>query len=220
MPRSIRAVIFDMDGVIVDSGAFHRRAWQTLLEEIGAPTADPEFWRLTIGRPVEEALPLLVNPSLSPREIARYARRKTDLYHEYARQGFAPVLGAQAFVRHLEALCVPRALASSASRRSVHTVLERLQLNQSFGAVVTSDDVRNGKPDPEVYLTAAQLIDVAPEQCVVFEDSEVGIQSAVSAGMTCVGVTTTQTDAELQNAGATRTIPDFNGLTWEKIVHR
>src|SRR3990172_6556120 len=206
-----------MDGVLVDSGAFHRRAWQTLLEEIGSPIRDSEFWRLTIGRPVEEALPLLVKRPLSPREIARYARRKTDLYHEYARQGFAPVPGVQAFVRHLEAERVPRAVASSASRRSVHVVLEGLHLNQSFDALVTADDVRNGKPDPEVYLTAAQLIDVAPDQCVVFEDSEVGIQSAVSAGMTCIGVTTTHTDAELQNAGAIRTIPDFNVLTWDEV---
>lgn len=218
MDRPIRAVIFDMDGVLVDSGAFHRRAWQTLLKEIGTPTTDPEFWRLTIGRSVEEALPLLVKRPLAPREIARHARRKTDLYHEYARQGFAPVPGAPAFVRHLEAVRVPRALASSASRRSVHAVLKGLQLNQSFGAVVTADDVRNGKPDPEVYLTAAQLIGVAPEQCVVFEDSEVGIQSAASAGMRCIGVTTTHTGAELKHAGAGRTVPDFNGLTWDEIV--
>ena len=135
-----------------------------------------------------------------------------------APQGSAPIPGARAFIRQLEAAGVPRAVASSASRRSALTILRGINLETSFGAVVTADDVRNGKPAPEVYLAAARLIDTAPEECLVFEDSEVGIRSAVSAGMRCIGVTTTRTDTELQNAGAIRTVPDFNSLTWDEII--
>ena len=163
MSKAIRAVIFDMDGVLVDSGAFHRAAWRALLDEMGVPATSPEFWRLTIGRPVEEALPLLLQRPLSDREISRYAQRKTTLYHSFSRQGFAPVPGVQALVQSLNGARIPLAVATSASRQSVRIVLERLGLTGAFGAVVTADDVTNGKPDPEVYFTAAHRLEATPD---------------------------------------------------------
>ena len=216
--NKVEAVIFDMDGVLIDSGAFHRAAWRALLDESGVPVSDPEFWRSTIGRPVEEALPLLFNRPLSRRELACYSQRKTELYHSFARQGFAPVPGAQAFVRALADARIPQGVASSASRQSVHAVLKRLNLHESFRAVVTADDVKNGKPDPEVFLMAAYRLKVSPVHCLVFEDSEVGIRSATSAGMACIGLTTSHTDLELREAGAFRTVPDFKGVRWEEIT--
>jgi beta-phosphoglucomutase family hydrolase len=217
LSKEIQAVIFDMDGVLVDSGAFHRRAWQALFQEMGSPITDPEFWRITIGRPIEEALPLLANRTLTHREIARYSRRRNDLFREFSREGVAQVPGARAFVRSLEAAGVPSALATSATRRVARLILERLDLDGSFRAVVTADEVRNGKPDPEVYLTASQRLEVNPEHCLVFEDSVAGISAALSAGMSCVGVTTSHTVDELKLAGAARAIHDFEGVTWSDI---
>ena len=213
-----RAVIFDMDGVLVDSGAYHRAAWRALLKELGVEPEDGEFWRLTIGRPVEEALPLLVGRRLSSQEIARYSKRKTDLYHRLANGRFEPVPGAVAFVRGLEAGNIPRALATSASPRSVTAVLEDLGLTRQFPVVVTADDVERGKPDPEVYLTAASRLAVAPRECVVFEDSLVGLEAARRASMLPIGLTTAHTEAELRNAGAVKVLADFEGLTWERLV--
>lgn len=214
----LRAVIFDMDGVLVDSGAYHRAAWRALLEELGAEPEDDEFWRLTIGRPVEEALPVLLGRPLSTQEIARYSKRKTDLYHQLADGRFPPVPGAVAFVRALERQNIPRALATSASPRSVRAVLRDLDLTAQFPVVVTADDVERGKPDPEVYLAAASGLGVAPLHCVVFEDSLVGVEAARRAGMVPIGLTTAHTEAELRKAGAVRVLPDFEGLTWEAIA--
>jgi len=214
----LRAVIFDMDGVLVDSGAYHRAAWRALLEELGAEPEDDEFWRLTIGRPVEEALPVLLGRPLSTQEIARYSKRKTDLYHQLADGRFPPVPGAVAFVRALERQNIPRALATSASPRSVRAVLSDLDLTEQFPVVVTADDVERGKPDPEVYLAAASGLGVAPLHCVVFEDSLVGVEAARRAGMVPIGLTTAHTEAELRKAGAVRVLPDFEGLTWEAIA--
>src|SRR5215510_3477091 len=87
------AVVFDMDGVLIDSGAHHRAAWRALLEEIGEEPAHPEPWRLTIGRPSEEAVPLLLNRRLSDYEVRRLARRKRDLYVDFARAGLLTVPG-------------------------------------------------------------------------------------------------------------------------------
>ncbi len=213
-----QAAIFDLDGVLVDSGACHRAAWRALLKELGAEPRDGEFWRMTIGRPVEEALPLLLGRRLSPQEIARYSKRKTALYHQLAEGRFQPVPGAITFARSLERENVPRALASSASARSVDVVLSSLGLTSQFPVVVTADDVDRGKPDPEVYLAAASRLGVAPQACVVFEDSLVGVEAARRAGMRPIGLTTAHTAAELKTAGAVRVLADFEGLTWETIA--
>jgi len=214
--EGVGAAIFDLDGVLVDSGVYHRAAWRALLKELGAEPVDGEFWRLTIGRPVEEALPLLLGRRLSSWEIARYSQRKTDLYHQLSGGRFQPVPGAVSFVRALEAGNIPRALATSASARSVDLVLRDLGL--IFPIVITADDVIRGKPNPEGYLTAAARLGVAPRACVVFEDSLVGVEAARLAGMLPIGLTTAHTEAELRKAGSVRVVANFEGLTWETIA--
>jgi len=108
------AVIFDMDGVLIDSGAHHRAAWGALLAEIGEDP-HPEHWRLTIGRPSEEAVPLLLGRRLSDYEVQRLARRKRDLYVDFARKGIVTVAGVSRFIADLARQKVPRAVGTSAS---------------------------------------------------------------------------------------------------------
>jgi beta-phosphoglucomutase family hydrolase len=212
------ACIFDMDGVLIDSGAHHRRAWRALLDELGVEPAEPEFWRLTIGRPGEEAVPLLLGREVSEGEARRLARRKRDLYAALAARGLDAVPGAPAFVRALSAAGVRRALGTSASRNDVEHLLGGLGLRRYFQAIVTAEDVTLGKPDPEVYLEAARRIGVPPAGCLVFEDSVVGIQAARRAGMRAIGVTTAHTAEELTAAGAEAAIRDFQGLEWRSIA--
>lgn len=207
------AAIFDMDGVLVDSGACHRAAWRALLAELGAPEP-PELWRLTIGRPSHEAVSELLGRPLPPAEARRLARRKQELYARLAAAGLPAVAGAAEFVRALGALGVPRALATSASRPDVERVLAPLGLLEHFPVVVSAEDIVRGKPDPEVYLRAARGLGVAPGGCLVFEDSVVGVQAARAAGMRVVGVATAHTAAELRAAGAERVLADFAGCRW------
>jgi beta-phosphoglucomutase len=211
------AAIFDMDGVLIDSGAHHRRAWRALLAELGTEPADPEHWRLTIGRPSEEAIPLLLGRRVSGAEARRLARRKRDLYQEQAQAGLEPVPGVRAFLESLARLDVPRAVGTSASRWDAERLLDDLGLLRHFDVVVTSDDVMLGKPDPEVWTQAARRLRIAPSHCVIFEDAVVGIQAARSAGMRAIGVTTAHSERELLAAGAERTIPDFQDLRWNSL---
>ena len=212
------ACIFDMDGVLIDSGVWHRAAWQALLAEMGLDPARPDFWRLTIGRPGEEAVPLLLGKTLPDREARRLARRKRDLYVELARGGLRAVEGAPAFIEHLARRGIPRAVGTSASRMDVERMLGGVGLRRHFEVVVTSEDVRLGKPDPEVYVLAARRLGAAPGACVVFEDSVVGIQAARRAGMRAIGVTTAYGEEELRAAGAELVIGDFEGLEWDSIA--
>jgi HAD superfamily hydrolase (TIGR01509 family) len=212
------AAIFDMDGVLIDSGAHHRRAWGALLDELGARPAHPEFWRLTIGRPSEEAIPILLGRDVGAEEARRLARRKRDLYVALARRGLAAVPGVAAFVTALHRLGVPRAVGTSASRFDCERLLDGLGLRRHFDIIITADDVRLGKPDPEVYVQAARRMRTAPAACVVFEDSVVGIQAARNAGMRAIGVTTAHTEEELRDAGAETAIADFEGLEWKTLA--
>jgi beta-phosphoglucomutase family hydrolase len=207
------AVIFDMDGVLVDSGAHHREAWTRLLAELGV-APPPAFWRRTIGRPSVEAVPLLLGEPVGPAEARRLANRKHAHYETLAATGMPAVPGVLAFVDTLRAHGVPVAVATSARRSDTIELLGPLGLLDRFGAIVTAEDVRRGKPDPEVYLLAAGRLGAPPDGCLVFEDAVVGVQAARSAGMRVVGVATTYEPADLVAAGAERAITTFEGLTW------
>jgi beta-phosphoglucomutase family hydrolase len=209
----ITAVIFDMDGVLIDSGACHRAAWQALLEEEGVPLP-PEFWRRTIGRPSEEAVSELLGRPLSPASARELSRRKHGHYLKLANAGVPAIPGVVAFVALLAERSVPRAVATSARRSDVTRLLGDLDLLHHFSVVVAAEDVRRGKPDPEVYLKAAQGLGAPPADCLVFEDSLVGVHAAREAGMRVIGVATAHADDELRGAGAEQIIRDFEHCPW------
>ncbi len=207
------AVIFDMDGVLVDSGPSHRASWRAMLQELGLPEP-PEAWRRTIGRPAHEAVSRLLGRQLAPEEARRLSQVKHDHYTRLAEAGLPPVRGAAVFLDSLAALGVPRALATSARRADVARLLDPLGLFDHFSVVVAAEDVRRGKPDPEVYSTAAERLGVPSAACLVFEDALVGIQAARTAGMRVIGVSTAHGEDELIAAGAERVIPHFEGCRW------
>jgi beta-phosphoglucomutase len=207
-----RAVVFDMDGVLVDSGAHHRDAWRAMFRDVGV-TPPPEFWRLTIGRPADEAVALLLD-GLDRAAARRLAEVKRHHYASFARRGTMAVAGVAAFLDVLAAEGVPRGVATSATRADLERVLVELGLRPRFDVVVTADDVRWGKPHPEVYLKAAAGLRVDPSACVVFEDAVVGVQAARAAGMRVIGVTSAHPGDELVRAGAERAIPHFEDVQW------
>ena len=210
--RAPRAVVFDMDGVLVDSGAHHRDAWAAMCRDCGV-TLPAEFWRLTIGRPAEEAVALLVR-GIDPVEARRLADLKRAHYARLARRGIVGVTGAASFIDVLARSGVPRAIATSASRRDLERVIEALGLRERIDVAITADDVRWGKPHPEVYLKAAEELGVDAADCLVFEDAIVGVQAARAAGMRVIGVTTAHTAEELVGAGAERAVTDFEVMSW------
>ena len=207
------AVVFDMDGVLVDSGAHHREAWTRMLGELGV-AAPPGFWRRTIGRPAVEAVPLLLGKPVAPAEARHLANRKHQHYVTLAARGLPAVAGVTAFVDTLRARAVPLAVATSARRSDAVELLGPLGLLDRFDAIVTAEDVTHGKPDPEVYLLAAGRLGAPPHACLVFEDALVGVQAARGAGMRVVGVATAYEPADLVGAGAERAIATFEGLSW------
>jgi HAD superfamily hydrolase (TIGR01509 family) len=207
-----------MDGVLVDSEPHHREAWHRLCVEEGVSLARADVAERTLGRPVRDSLPALLGRSVAADELDRLVRRKAVLYEQVSGGTVREVRGAVAFVRALTDAGVSCGLATSAMPERVWPILDGLGLADRFRVRVTGKEVRRGKPDPEVYLTAAARLGVPPGACVVFEDAPVGIVAACLAGMSVVGITTSCRADELRAAGAYMIVPDFTALTWREVA--
>jgi len=192
--------IFDWDGVIIDSSAHHEESWERLAREIAKPLPAGHFKR-GFGMKNEFIIPQLLAWSSDLDEIRRLSLRKESLYREVVKErGLAPLPGVTTWLRKLADANIPCVVGSSTHRENIELALEAIHLREFFTAIVSAEDVSHGKPDPEVFLKAAQKIDRPPERCVVFEDAHVGIQAARNAGMRVIAVATTNPLSDLTNA--------------------
>ncbi len=185
------AVLFDWDGVIVDSSNHHFLSWQRYAAEIGKTVSKEEFEE-SFGQINRVIIPDLFGWSRDPIEIDRMGARKEELYREIiCEKGIQPLPGARELVESLKKAGVPRVIGTSSERDNIHTALEVMGMVGLFDGVVASEDVKKGKPDPEVFLKAARIAGLPPQKCVVIEDSHHGLQAAKAGEMKSVGVTTT-----------------------------
>ena len=197
MPQSLGA-IFDWDGVIVDSSRAHEEAWELLGRETGRPLPEGHFKR-SFGRKNDEIIPQILGWPVSAPEIVRLGRRKEELYrHVLREQGIAPLPGVREFLVSLQSAGIPCAVGSSTERLNIDTIMAGIGLGEYFTAIVSADDTTRGKPDPQVFLLAAQRIDVLPANCAVFEDAFAGLEAARAGGMKAVGVATTHSSEKLR----------------------
>ena len=183
-----RAVLWDLDGTLLDSEQYHWRAWQETMAAEGIALTHQQFLE-TFGLRNDEILPRWLGSSTSTERIGRVARAKEMLYRRLLQEGDSAGLpGATEWVRRLEREGWRQAIASSAPRENVEVALEVLKLAACFDALVSAEDVTIGKPDPQVFLTAAQRLNTEPSCCIVIEDSPLGIEAARRAGMRSIGV--------------------------------
>jgi beta-phosphoglucomutase family hydrolase len=208
-----QAFIFDMDGTIIDNMRFHNQTWVKLLATEGIAIDLEHFARRTSGKKNPEILREFVGSHLSDAEIAAFSARKEVLYRELYRPHVKAIDGLEAFLKTAQNLQIPMALATSSDQINIAFILTGLGLETSFNVIVGSENVTHSKPHPEIFLTAAQKLGVAPEQCLVFEDSRAGIEAAQQAGMQIVVLATTFPASELAGHKHTlRIVPDYTSL--------
>jgi beta-phosphoglucomutase family hydrolase len=198
---AIWSAIFDWDGVIVDSSRQHEEAWHRIAREEERPVP-AGFFRRSFGMKNDKVLLELLAWSTDPKEIERLSSRKEEIFRGIvaSEKKLTPLPGVLSFLKQLKAGGVPCAVASSTPRPNIEYTIETLGAGEFFRAMVCAEDVRRGKPDPEVFLLAASKLQAAPAQCVVFEDAHVGIEAARKAGMKVVAVATTHSAETLQDA--------------------
>jgi HAD superfamily hydrolase (TIGR01509 family) len=200
MAAAIWGALFDWDGVVIDSSSHHEESWERLAKETGRVLPEGHF-KKGFGRKNEYIIPELLNWSREPGEIGRLSLRKEELYREVvAERGLDALPGVRIWLERLRDAHVPCAIGSSTHRANIDLSLSLIGLGEFFTGIVTAEDVSRGKPDPEVFVTAAVHIARRPECCVVFEDALVGIAAARAGGMRVVGVATTHPPDELSHA--------------------
>ncbi|MGO9366702.1 MAG: HAD family hydrolase [Terriglobales bacterium] len=183
-----RAVLWDMDGTLIDSAECHWQAWRDSMSREGFPVTHGQFLA-TFGQRNDSILRQWLGEKATPELIERIGDTKEAIYRQHVREhGIAPLPGALEWVNRLHRQGWKQAIASAAPRANIETILDVLQASGCFQAIVSADDVHRGKPDPEVFLSAATKLGVAPKHCIVVEDVEHGIEAARAAGMKSIGV--------------------------------
>jgi beta-phosphoglucomutase len=189
----IRAVLWDLDGTLVDSADYHWRAWRDTLSRAGTAITYEQFLD-GFGQKNDRILRTWFGADLTASRIEQLGGDKEAAYRRITEaEGLSPLPGAAAWLESLRQSGWKQAIASSAPRANVDVMLRVAGLERYFDARVAAEDVSIGKPDPEVFLTAASRLGLAPSRCIVVEDALAGIEAARRAGMKCIGVTTVTT---------------------------
>lgn len=203
------AVIFDMDGVIIDSNPYHKISLRQFCEKYGFHLSDEELINKIYGRTNKEWIANLFG-KLSKAELSQYGEEKESLFREVFKNDIRALEGLPEFLENLKQNNIPIAIGTSAPRSNVDFVLAHTKLGEYFSVILDEADVEHGKPNPEIYLKVAARLGYEPSRCIVFEDSLSGVESARRAGAKVVGVATTHSVEELSHTDFI--IRDFMGL--------
>lgn len=189
-----KAVLWDMDGTLINSEELHWMSWRKTMANEGVIITREQFLS-TFGQRYDSIIPAWLGSAATAERIERIAEAKEELYRHLVRQvGIAPEPAVATWLHWLHEHGWQQAIASAAPRANVDVLLEALSVNQIFQAIVSAEDVLRGKPDPEVYLLAATRVGVPAECCIVVEDAVAGIEGARRAGMRSIGVSHNRQD--------------------------
>ncbi len=208
------AFIFDMDGVLTDNMRFHADSWVELFSDFGLQGLDAERYLVeTAGMKGLDVLRYFLDPQISETEAERLTELKDFLYRVMSRHLIKPMPGLEAFLDTAGEQGVRLGIGTGAGQKNIDYVLGILNMTNTFQAIVDPSQVRHGKPQPDIFLRAATLLEVPPSACIVFEDALPGVEAARKAGMQCVAVTTTNSaDAFSQFDNVLQVIDDFTLL--------
>lgn len=210
-----KAVIWDLDGTLIDSSSHHWEAWRAVMQEEGFHFTHEDFVA-DFGKRNNEILRQRLGAHLSDEDLHRIALRKEELYREAVKtKGIDLLPGVQLWLEYLQANEWAQALGTSAPRGNVEAIFAALGIHFYFAAVSSSEDVAHGKPHPDVFLAAARKLNVEPRHCVVIEDAPAGIEAGRRAGMKTVGVLTTH--AELQGDFTVQSLADLPRDFFERL---
>jgi HAD superfamily hydrolase (TIGR01509 family) len=209
-----KALLFDMDGVVIDSREYVERFWNTVAEKHQVKLTPADFVEHVYGCPAQHTLEHLFG-NLTKEE----QERVYELEYEFEKnQQYKEIKGVVDFLRRLRQLDVPTALVTSSEYPKIDEVFKQLHLEGLFRVIVSIEDIQRGKPHPDCYFAAAQKLQLAPGECIVFEDSISGTEAAIATGAACIGVQGDESiAARLMEKGAKKILRDFSGMTPQQL---
>ena len=214
------AIIFDMDGVLVDSNPFHLRKWMDLLQAHGIPFNEQELPKVIMGPCNDWIFRRYLGEDLTREQLDELGEELEINFRREIRPHARAFPGVRRFIEECHAQGIAMAVASAAIAKNVNFLISALGLRDYFRALLTANEITHPKPDPEIYLKAADKLGVSPAACVVFEDSFVGIQAAKRAGMKCVALASTFTAEDLRReTHADLIVPSFEAVSIQTLHH-
>ena len=197
--QQLMGVIFDLDGVLIDTGQFHRDAWYMMSKEEGLTFSDEHFYS-TFGMQNYQIIPTMTSSDLATEEISRMSDRKELLFRKLINGRLKLLNGAEDLIVDLKSKGFRLSIGSSTTKHNMDFIRKNLPIFNRFDAFVVDKDVTNGKPAPDTFLKAAERLSLEPKCCVVVEDAVQGVQAGKAAGMPVVAVTTTRQRNDLMQA--------------------
>jgi beta-phosphoglucomutase len=194
----LEAVIWDMDGVIVDSGPHHFQSWHNTLKQYSVLVSEAQLRQL-FGMTSPEVVRVLFGAEVKEEFVSQLCEEKELLFREAIREGADYLPGVENWLDAFKKFGIRQAIASSGSQENIDAVLDALDTRRFLDEVISGIGLPS-KPDPAVFLLAAQKLGVQPKNCLVIEDAIAGVKGAITAGMKCLAVTTTNSPAELVSA--------------------
>jgi len=216
MASEINAIVFDMDGVLIDSHPVHRAAWREFLRSLSLDVDPQDLEFILEGGTRADILRHFLG-ELPEAELAEYGRRKDEIFRSLEDQ-IRPAPGVLAFLGELERAGMARAVATSASEIRTASTIERMGLGGYFDAVITAADVVAGKPNPMVYRLACKRMNVCTGSALAFDDAPAGVVAARAAGLRCIGVSSNGAARSLLDAGAECVIGGFTGFALDLVL--
>jgi beta-phosphoglucomutase len=214
-----RGAIWDVDGTLVDTAELHFAAWAEVARAHGRGFTRADF-AATFGRRNPEIIAALFGDRFTAEEAAALGERKEELYRAAAGKGVGLLPGVAELLEGLRRAGFRQAIGSSAPRKNLELILKRTGIEKYMDAVVGAEETERGKPDPQVFLLAAQKLGVPPGRCVVFEDAVAGVQAAKAGGMRCVAVRCVGHHPEeaLRRAGADLVVDSLEQVSAEAVL--
>ena len=215
----LKAIIFDLDGTLVDSLPYHHESWRIFFKKNNIEENDfNEIYKNYKGGGTLELMSSVFGDTYTKDELEKMSDDKEVIFRDIYRSKIFPINGLRKFLDNLKKNNILLSIGSNAIRKNVLMTIKELGITNYFSSIICGDEVSKGKPDPEMYIKTLSNLKVNKNECIIFEDSIEGVTAAKNANIKAIGVTSSQSSEILKSVGAFKTIEDYTKISIDNIL--
>ena len=216
----LKAIIFDLDGTLVDSLPYHHESWRIFFKNNNLEEHDfSEVLKEYKGGGTLELMTSVFGDMYTKDELKKMTDDKEIIFRDIYKSKIYPIEGLKQFLDNLKENNILLSIGSNAIRENVLMTIEELSLTNYFSSIICGDEVSRGKPDPEMFVKTLSNLNVSRDECIIFEDSIEGVKAAKNADIKVIGVTSSQSSEKLKSVGAFKTIDDYTKISLDNILN-